>query len=90
MTLLNALDLTPGQGWRAEAACRDYDPEIFFPEDENPAAKAKAICATCPVRMECLDWAIRNREPEGIWGGMTAAERRRVRRQRQKEAARVA
>lgn len=62
-------------------ACQDADPELFFPEPagrriSEAAAVARAICADCEVRRHCLGWAILHREPEGIWGGYTAGERR--------------
>lgn len=66
------------------AACRDEDPELFFPVTETgPAnqqqiARAKAVCARCPVAAGCLDWALRNGQDYGIWAGTTAAERRQL------------
>ena len=80
-----------GEDWRDEAACRGLDTEVFFPpsEDEADAAAAKAVCAVCPVREECLEWAVATNQPDGVWGGLTATERRRLRRRR-REAARVA
>lgn len=69
--------------WRADAACRDEDTNIFFPINEDGAGPAKAICATCPVRMECLEWALATRQHDGVWGGLTDVERRRLRRRRQ-------
>lgn len=74
--------------WRHRAACRDEDPELFFPVSEvGPGARqvtqAKAVCARCPVRAECLDNALRNGLNDGIFGGMTERERRElVRRDR--------
>ena len=73
--------------WRAQAACRNTDPETFFPVGEGgPAyelqvAAAKAVCAGCPVQDECLDEALA-RIPGGIAGGLTPAERRRLSRGR--------
>ena len=74
--------------WRKRAACDGLNPEIFYPasEDESAAAEAKAVCSTCPVRQPCLEHALGNREREGIWGGMTERERRRIVRQRRKTA----
>lgn len=69
--------------WRQRAACRDSDVELFFPTTEEEAAAPKAICATCPVRDECLEWALATRQNDGVWGGLTDAERRRLRRRRQ-------
>ncbi len=72
--------------WTDWAECRTpgIDPEIFFPvSDTGPAlqqvAAAKAVCARCPVTADCLAWALRAGEPEGIWGGTTPAERRLLR-----------
>ena len=71
--------------WHAQAACRGHDQQIFFPPRGEAVVKlstvAKAICAGCPVRTECLDYAVTNIEPFGIWGGMTERQRRALRRQ---------
>jgi WhiB family redox-sensing transcriptional regulator len=74
--------------WRKLAACRGLDVEAFYPvtEDEADAAEAKAVCATCPVRQACLEHALAHREREGVWGGTTERERRRIVRQRRKSA----
>ncbi len=74
------------QSWRQRAACRGLDPEIFYPAAEEDSEVAKAICAECPVREACLEYALTSREHEGIWGGTTARERRRIIRQRRKSA----
>lgn len=58
--------------WRSDAACRSHDVAMFFPERNAPTEPALAICATCPVRAECLDAA----DDDGIWGGTTAVERK--------------
>jgi len=68
--------------WKAEAACKDLDVDIFFPVSESDSARAKVVCATCPVRQECLDYAIVTRQEDGVWGGLTESERRRERRRR--------
>ncbi len=68
--------------WTAQAACRGTDTEIFYPANADEEAEALSICATCPVRAQCLDYAIRNRETYGIWGGATPEQRRRMRRER--------
>jgi len=72
--------------WRKRADCRGIDPEIFFPVTDEDAEEAKAICAVCPVRQACLEYALANREREGVWGGATERERRRIIRQRRKSA----
>jgi WhiB family transcriptional regulator, redox-sensing transcriptional regulator len=77
---LRPAPLTDRDGWRSAAACRSADPELFFPiSDSGPslvqAAEAKAICAGCPVRRQCLAFALRTRQVHGIWGGRTERER---------------
>ena len=71
--------------WWSVAACRDVEPEGFFPISEGSAcdddiARAKTICASCPVRAACLGYALSRRQEQGIWGGLTEGERRRLRR----------
>ena len=73
--------------WRQRAACRDQDPELFFPVSEiGPGARqtdhAKAVCARCPVRTACLEYALDNGLDHGIFGGTTETERRTLRRTR--------
>ena len=63
------------------AECRGLDPELFYAEGGAAVAKAKAVCARCPLRMKCLEWAIA-REEFGVWGGTTARERAAIRRER--------
>ena len=72
--------------WRQHAACRGVDPDVFYPVSEEDAEDAKAICHTCPVREPCLEYALANRERDGVWGGTTERERRRMIRQRRKSA----
>jgi WhiB family redox-sensing transcriptional regulator len=72
--------------WRNRAACRGIDPDIFFPITDEDAEPAKAICNACPVREACLEFALAAREREGVWGGATERERRRIVRQRRKTA----
>ncbi len=76
-------DLIPAP-WMVDAGCADADPVVFFADHGRPATEAKAICAGCPVRAECLDFALEGSERFGIWGGMTEKERRvEARRRRQ-------
>ena len=72
--------------WRQKAACRGVDPDIFYPVSDDDAGAAKAICAGCPVREACLEYALANRERDGVWGGATERERRRMIRQRRRTA----
>jgi len=79
------------QDWRHRAACRNLDPEIFFPVGTSgPAllqiAEAKTVCRRCPVVSECLAWALAH-EDAGVWGGTTEDERRDLRRRRAREHA---
>ena len=76
--------------WRQKAACRGLSTDIFYPVSDDDADEAKSICAVCPVREACLEWALDTREREGIWGGATERERRRLIRQRRKAAASAA
>jgi len=74
------LTVTP---WREAAACLTESEQVsFFPDKEDllGIAKAKAICASCPVADDCLTWAIETNQTEGIWGGHTPKERRAIRR----------
>ena len=70
--------------WRRHAACRGLDPEIFFPALDDDVEDAKAVCAGCAVRETCLEFALQVREKEGVWGGATEKERRRILRQRRR------
>jgi len=72
--------------WRHSAACRGVDPEIFYPPSDEEAGVAKSICAQCNVRQACLEYALAHRERDGVWGGATERERRRIVRQRRKTA----
>ncbi len=71
--------------WRHRAACRDEDPELFFPVGTSgPAllqiAEAKIACRRCPVSTKCLNWALASGQDTGVWGGMSEDERRAVKR----------
>ncbi|MGH9095006.1 MAG: WhiB family transcriptional regulator [Acidimicrobiales bacterium] len=72
--------------WRQRAACRGVDPDLFYPVTDEDAEEAKAICRSCDVREACLDWALSSRERDGVWGGATERERRRIIRQRRRSA----
>jgi WhiB family transcriptional regulator, redox-sensing transcriptional regulator len=71
--------------WREVAACRDADPDLFFPVGTaGPALRqiqeAKRICRACPAQAPCLAWALEHRVGVGVWGGTTDDERRAIRR----------
>jgi WhiB family transcriptional regulator, redox-sensing transcriptional regulator len=72
--------------WQVRAACRGLNADLFFnPDYERGRPKrlreenAKAVCRSCPVLKQCLEWAVAVGEPYGIWGGMTPAERQELR-----------
>lgn len=80
----------PPQDWRVDAACKGMDTNLFFPEGRKghinikKSAEARAVCARCPVRPECLRDNLH--EVYGIWGGMGVRERRALRAEKAKEA----
>jgi WhiB family redox-sensing transcriptional regulator len=75
--------------WWRSAACQEADPELFFPvAPVGPGAReidrAKALCADCRVRRQCLQYALATHQLHGVWGGMTEGERQiHVRRERE-------
>jgi WhiB family transcriptional regulator, redox-sensing transcriptional regulator len=76
---------TTAMDWRHQAACRDTDPEIFFPIGTTGPAlaqiqAAQSICGTCSVQADCLEWSLSTGQDAGIWGGLTEEERREIRR----------
>ena len=81
--------IAPGL-WQEKAACKGPQCAVFFPpsylerKDEREARerRAKEICSGCPVQRSCLDYAIKIREPHGIWGGLNEVERKQVIAQR--------
>ena len=68
--------------WQEEANCLGVDPDLFFPERGASTREAKAVCRSCEVRSDCLEYALAHGEKFGIWGGLSERERRRVRRAR--------
>jgi WhiB family redox-sensing transcriptional regulator len=72
--------------WRDQAACLGLDPMVFYPTSDDEEAEAKAVCEGCTVRVECLEYAIGRREKDGVWGGATERDRRRIIRQRRRAA----
>jgi WhiB family redox-sensing transcriptional regulator len=71
--------------WQERSACREADTALFFhPQNERGVSRARrdraalSVCARCEVRLECADYAIRAREPYGIWGGLTEDDRERI------------
>ncbi len=72
---LNA-PITDERPWVVFAACRNADPDLFFPSSKYEEREALALCAICPVQRECLDYAFEARENFGIWGGLNEKQRR--------------
>lgn len=74
--------------WREQGACWDTAISDFFPgyqgghNSQQEAARAKAVCATCTVTVECLDYAVTNQMHWGIWGGLAERQRREVKKTR--------
>ena len=75
--------------WRFEAACREADPELFFPIGTSGPAllqvqDAKALCGRCPVVEQCRQWALDFGEDAGVWGALSEDERRAIKRPRRR------
>lgn len=69
-------DLDPAlQDWKVDAACRDYDPEYWFPSSKSESAMGKEVCHYCPVRETCLLRSLENNEIFGTWGGVDEWDR---------------
>ena len=68
--------------WMAQGNCQGEPPSMFFPSDGVGVEVARRVCATCPVKSPCLEYALRNRIDHGVWGGTSERERRRILRQR--------
>lgn len=69
-------------GWQDRANCRGVDAGLFFPERGASTTEARAVCAGCVVRDECLEYALAHDIRFGLWGGRSERERRRMRRAR--------
>lgn len=70
--------------WRDDAACRNADPDLLFPVGTTGDAiedteAAIALCRRCPVREQCLEYAMVTNQRDGIWGAMSEEDRRRMR-----------
>jgi WhiB family redox-sensing transcriptional regulator len=74
---------TPDEyAWMFHARCRGIDPADFFPSDGTGVETAQRVCVACPVRAECLEYALLHRIEHGVWGGASERERRRILRRR--------
>jgi WhiB family redox-sensing transcriptional regulator len=68
--------------WMAQGKCREVPPSVFFPNDGVGVEAARKICAECPAKAPCLEYALVNRIDHGVWGGTSERERRRIARRR--------
>jgi WhiB family redox-sensing transcriptional regulator len=64
--------------WMDRGKCRDMDPSVFFPSDGMGVQIARRVCAECPMKAPCLEYALDNRVDHGVWGGTSERERRRI------------
>lgn len=64
--------------WVTDSACIGFEVKIFFPGADGDARPALRICENCPVRAECLEYALESRQRYGVWGGTTERQRRRI------------
>jgi WhiB family redox-sensing transcriptional regulator len=76
---VRAVPVPSSPRWQERAACRGADPELFFPERGRSADPARRICARCPVRQPCLEYALGHGIRDGIWGGLAERDRRELR-----------
>lgn len=72
--------------WMSEGHCRHYPPAVFFPSDGVGVLNARKICAECPVKDDCLEYALAHRIEHGVWGGCSERERRRILKRRRQAA----
>ena len=77
-TQIIPIPITEERPWVVFSACRDKDPDLFFPDARSDTKEALAICASCPVRVDCLEYAIETDVRFGVWGGLTDKQRRRL------------
>jgi len=64
--------------WMAQGRCKDMDPAVFFPSDGVGVKLAQLVCARCPVKAPCLEYALRCRVGDGVWGGTSERQRKRI------------
>ena len=68
--------------WMRLGNCQQHPPQVFFPSDGVGVEVARRICATCPVKEACLEYALYHRIDHGVWGGASERERRRILKRR--------
>lgn len=95
MTLIDDRPTISRKNWHGRAACRNEDPELFFPIGNTGYAQqwiedAKAVCRRCDVADRCLAWALDTGQDAGVWGGMSEEERRALKRREARERQKAA
>ena len=83
------MDELNAEEWMEHAVCRGAAPTAFFPSDGSGVEVAQRVCESCPVRAECLEYALEHRIEHGVWGGASERERRRILRERRRSGAPV-
>lgn len=73
-------DIEINSTWKSRRQCRGMEPNFFFPHDSKDVEIAKEYCQGCPVINECLEYALENNIKDGVWGGMSESDRRRLKR----------
>ena len=76
-----AAPITEERPWAVFATCRDRDSDVFFPVTHEAEVEAIRICQGCPVRMDCLEFALEAKIHFGVWGGLNEKQRRSLHRQ---------
>lgn len=74
------IDYIEPELWMQDALCAQSDPDLWFPEPHESARAGQKICLSCPVRMQCLEYAMRTHQTRGTWGGKSEFELRSVRK----------
>src|SRR6202050_3564812 len=85
LVLIQELSRPPN--WQLHAACRDESVDLFITDGGGPSARAKQLCARCPVRLHCLRYALADPDLVGYWGGTSERERRRLRKASRRQRA---
>jgi hypothetical protein len=80
MTIIGELFGIRPDAWELDAVCSSVDPEAFYPPPGTSTLPARLVCASCPVRAICLETALARNETEGVWGGYSPRQRRRLKR----------
>lgn len=81
---ITRIEPLPERRWARRAACLGHNPDLWFLDDQAGSYReARTICQSCPVRQQCLDWALETHTDHGMWGGLNPLQRKTLRRPRQ-------